>query len=113
MRLFYFLYLPILFTTVVEASAQQHQEILKPSLLNNFVKSTLSGRITDQKSGNPLSGASIIIHEAKTGAISNEGGYFVSPEIPSGKYLVEINYQGYGTLIQNIEISGKTVFNFN
>ena len=112
MRLFYFLYLPILFTTVVEASAQQHQEILKPSLLNNFVKSTLSGRITDQKSGNPLSGASIIIHEAKTGAISNEGGYFVSPEIPSGKYLVEINYQGYGTLIQNIEISGKTVLNF-
>lgn len=112
MRLFYYLSISFFLINVAETNAQQPIESVRPVTTSNAVKSTLSGKITDQKTGSPLAGASIIIHEAKTGAISNEEGYFVSPEIPAGKYLVEINYQGYGTIIQNIEINGKTILNF-
>jgi hypothetical protein len=36
--------------------------------------SFLSGKITDAKTGKPLAGASIILHEAKTGTVSDETG---------------------------------------
>jgi len=81
--------------------------------LNATIKSTLTGKITDQKTGKPLAGAAVFIHELKTGAISNADGFFTTPEIPSGKYLVEISFQGYKTIIETIAISGKLEKNFN
>ena len=76
-------------------------------------KSILSGKIIDQKTGVALAGASVYFHEAKTGAITDSNGVFTSPSIPSGKYLVEISYQGFATIIQNIDINGRTIKNFS
>ena len=84
--------------------------VLKASESN--IKSTISGRITNKTNGEALAGASIIIHEAKTGTIADNNGFFVSPEIPSGKYLVEISFQGFATIIESIDINGKTTRNF-
>jgi iron complex outermembrane receptor protein len=78
----------------------------------SITKSTISGKITNKLNGHALAGASIIIHEAKTGCVSDDAGFFVSSEVPSGKYLVEISFQGFATIIENIEIYGKTVRNF-
>lgn len=86
-----------------------------PFVLNateSNIKSTLSGKITNKTNGQALAGASIIFHEAKTGTISDNNGFYVSPEIPSGKYLVEISFQGFATIIESIEINGKTIRNF-
>lgn len=77
------------------------------------IKSYLTGKIIDQKTGSPLNGASIFFHESKTGTISDSSGIYHSQGVPSGKYLVEISFQGFATIIENIDINGKTEKNFS
>lgn len=74
--------------------------------------SFLSGKITDAKTGLPLAGASIILHEAKTGTVSDETGSFKTPLVPAGKYLVEISFQGYTSILETVNITDNPVKNF-
>ncbi len=82
------------------------------NIFESKIKSTLSGIITDGKNKQPLEGASIIVHDAKTGAISKKDGSYATSSFPSGKYLVEVSYQGYASIIETIEISGNTKKDF-
>ncbi|MCX6207790.1 MAG: TonB-dependent receptor [Bacteroidetes bacterium] len=101
----------IVLVGISKAQQPAHSGKTNPTTGNS--KSFLTGKITSQKSGSPLIGASIYLHEAKNGAVSDTNGVFVSPSIPTGKYLVEISYQGFATIIENIEISGKTMKDFS
>ncbi|MEO8171487.1 MAG: TonB-dependent receptor [Sediminibacterium sp.] len=74
--------------------------------------SFLSGKITDAKTGKPLAGASIILHEAKTGTVSDESGSYKTPSVPAGKYIVEISFQGYTSILETINITDNPVKNF-
>lgn len=75
-------------------------------------KSILSGIITDAATKTPLHGASIFIHDIKAGAISNADGSYITPSFQNGRYLVEVSYQGYASIIETIEITGNTIKNF-
>lgn len=72
----------------------------------------LSGRVTDAKTGKPLVGAVIYLHEAKTGTLTDNNGNYSTPTIPSGKYLVEVSFIGYTSLLETIEIGANQVHNF-
>lgn len=72
------------------------------------ITSSLSGKIIDGKTKEPLEGASIFIHDIKFGAISKKDGSYEINSFKSGKYLVEVSYQGYASIIDNIEIVGNT-----
>jgi iron complex outermembrane receptor protein len=74
--------------------------------------SSLSGKITDAKTGKPLAGASIILHEAKTGTVSDETGFYKTPSVPAGKYIVEISFQGYTSILETVNITDNPVKNF-
>ncbi len=95
------------------ADAQQPAHTGKTNTVTGNNKSFLTGKIINQKTGSPLVGASIYLHEAKNGAVSDSNGLFVGPPIPAGKYLVEISFQGFATIIENIEINGKTEKSFS
>ncbi len=71
-----------------------------------------SGKITDAKTGEILPGASIYIHNLKKGTISNDKGEFRIGNLNAGKYLVEITYRGYSSIIENISINGDTQKDF-
>lgn len=71
-----------------------------------------SGKITDAKTGEILPGASIYIHDLKKGTISNDKGEFRIGNLNAGKYLVEITYRGYSSIIENIGINGDTQKDF-
>ena len=86
--------------------------ILLPFARANAVKSTLSGIITDAKTKQPLQGASILIHDIKVGTISKQDGSYTTTTFQSGKYLVEISYQGYASIIETVDINGSTTKNF-
>ncbi len=75
-------------------------------------KGMLTGKVTDAATNKPLVGASIFITEIKTGAVTKEDGTFTTPIVPSGKYLVEVSFQGYESNIQTIEINGTITKNF-
>ncbi|MCB0736012.1 MAG: TonB-dependent receptor [Bacteroidetes bacterium] len=57
-------------------------------------KFTLSGYITDQKSGENLIGATIYVDEIAGGTSANAYGYY-SLTMPKGKYLIQFSYVGY------------------
>ena len=67
-------------------------------------KGNFSGKITD-KSGNPLSGASIYFSDLRVGTQTNTDGSFLMNNIPAGKHLVEISHVGYNTLSEFVEIT--------
>ena len=71
------------------------------------IAANLSGQVLDAK-GSPLAGASIYIHEARVGTISNAQGKFTTPNIPVGNYLVEVSFQGYASVLVTIAIKENT-----
>ena len=75
-------------------------------------KNSFNGLVTDKQTGNPLAGASIYLHEVKMGAVTDANGKFLITDIPSGKYLLEISFQGFSTLIETFEISGNLSRNY-
>ncbi len=64
-------------------------------------KVTLSGTITEQRSNETLYGVNLFIRELKTGATTNEYGFF-SLSLPKGTYEIEISYLGYQTLTDTV-----------
>lgn len=76
------------------------------------VKISLSGVITDAKTGEPLAGASIYLTDDKIGAIANEKGNYVLTNIPDGHHVVEVSYAGYATIVEHIELTTDTEKNF-
>lgn len=75
-------------------------------------RAILTGKITDAKTGEALPGASIYIHEVRKGAIADNNGIFKTTPIPPGRYLVEISYTGYASIIETEKISGTTEKNY-
>lgn len=70
---------------------------------------TISGKITDAETGRPILDATIYIPELKINTISNLQGEFYIKDVPSrGKYIIEISFLGYQTLIQIIDFSQAT-----
>ena len=65
-------------------------------------KNILKGKITDEKTGAPLAGASIFIPELKVGAEANGNGSFSTSSLPAGKYLVELSKKGFLDLNEKI-----------
>jgi hypothetical protein len=59
-------------------------------------KTTLSGTITDFKSNETLIGVNVFILELKTGAITNEYGFY-SINVPKGNYTVTFSNIGFQT----------------
>ncbi len=71
---------------------------------------TISGFTYDKKTGETLIGASISLFGKgiKTGAYSNNSGYFVITNIPPGKYTINVSYVGYDSYKNIITIGEKS-----
>src|SRR6516164_6412122 len=73
---------------------------------------SLSGKITDAKTGAALPGASVVIHDINRGSISKDNGTYNLTNIPSGKYVVEVSYVGYASNAQTIDIRNVVQHDF-
>lgn len=70
----------------------------------NGVKVTLSGKITDALTGQPLPGASVFLTDDRIGAIANERGEYIITNIPDGHHVIEVSFMGYATIAEHIEL---------
>jgi hypothetical protein len=84
---------------------------LASSALHAQQKYTLSGFIKDTLSGEELIGASIYIDELKMGAVTNVYGFY-SLTLVSGNYTLRIQYLGYETKTQPVNLNKNTTLNF-
>ena len=75
---------------------------------NKFI---LSGNVTFNNQ--PLPSASVYIPDLRKGGIADEQGNYQIKNIPSGTYLVEVNYVGYQTITESIYFNENKKQNFD
>ncbi len=66
----------------------------------------ISGKITDEKSGEPVVGANILLVGRTIGAATDVNGEFVISNLPPGDYTVSISSVGYRKkVVQRVQVS--------
>src|ERR1043165_579185 len=76
------------------------------------VKNVLIGKVINEKTGDPLPGASIYIPDLKSGTNAREDGSYSTPSLPAGKYLIEVSFVGFETKFESIDLAGTGQLNF-
>ncbi|TRZ71659.1 MAG: TonB-dependent receptor, partial [Bacteroidetes bacterium] len=66
---------------------------------------TLTGRVTDQQSNQPLFGVNIFIPELLIGATTDTLGTYKIANLPKRKILLRISYIGYKTVIEPVDLT--------
>lgn len=74
-------------------------------------KFTISGYLKDAKNGEVLIGAVVVVKEKAVSAASNEYGFY-SITLLSGAYTVSVNYIGYNSTSQTVELNKNITLNF-
>ncbi len=82
------------------------------STVRSQPRNSVSGKVTDAISGQPLAGASIIISDLRTGVVTDENGAFSFRNVASGRHLFEVSYVGYASFSEYIFISPGIVKDF-
>lgn len=67
----------------------------------------LQGEVINAQTGEILTGASIYFSDIRRGAVSNGQGQFMIRDLPQGKYLVEVSFLGYASIIDIIDLKGN------
>jgi iron complex outermembrane receptor protein len=73
--------------------------------LNLFAQFKISGKITDQTTGNPLQGASVQIAHTFQGVLTQADGSFVLEKAPEGELDLLISYIGYRTIRERLTVN--------
>ena len=73
---------------------------------------TISGTIREASSNETLIGVTVAFPQLKTGAITNEYGFY-SISLPEGEYNVIVSYLGYQELTQNINLNENLNLDFD
>jgi len=76
------------------------------------INSSFGGKITDAKTGEPLSGTSIFFPDLKLGVYADNSGRFQFTEVPTGHHLIEVSHIGYTSIIEHIDIDKNTEKDF-
>lgn len=75
-------------------------------------KTILYGKVSNYKTGELLPGASIYVHDVKKGAIADGTGNYRVQNLADGRYLVEVSYLGFKSIIETIELRGEVQKDF-
>lgn len=107
------LYTAILSTFIIYCNAQTDSTASIIKTTARKANTSLSGKITDVKTGTPLPGASVFIHDINKGAVSKADGSYEFNNIPAEKYLIEVSYVGYSSSAQTIDLRSQTLQDFS
>jgi iron complex outermembrane recepter protein len=79
---------------------------------NSLAQYKITGTVVDAQTKEKLIGASISISDLKRGENTDLNGFYQINNIKTGKYLFEISFIGYKSVIENITIRKDTTLNF-
>lgn len=72
--------------------------VLSLAAVSVWAQNSLSGRVVDAQSGEPLIGASVWIENLGKGAATDEIGKFIISKLPDGEVEFRISYLGFETI---------------
>src|SRR5688500_2191264 len=75
-------------------------------------KLSLTGKVTDAQSSQPLAGASVYFPDLRRGTVAGEDGIYKIQNITQGSYLVEVSHSGYSPIIETIQLTGDVQKDF-
>ena len=88
---------------------------LTSSLFGQISRVDISGVVTDEKSGEALFGANVLLYtdslkhsDMIRGAATNRFGFFSLPSVPAGEYFIFISSIGYETKVKKIVLPGTS-----
>jgi len=87
--------------------------ILSALLKFQLNATTIFGFVKDKESGEPLYLVNIWIKGTSIGTTSNEKGYYVLTDIPTGKQIVVFSYIGYQPLKQKFNLKSNEEIRFD
>ena len=71
---------------------------------------TISGKIIDRETSEPVIGATLLVENTKVGGITDLSGNFKINNVPAGEQLIRIKYIGYEDTVQTVSVvAGQTV----
>ena len=105
-----FLFLAILLQSTALLMAQNNLASNKNT--SKIEKVSLSGKITDAKTNEPLPGASVYFADDKIGAVADANGKYLLNNVPAGHHIIEISSTGYATLVEHLELNSNTEKDF-
>src|SRR5690554_71501 len=73
----------------------------------SFGQNSLSGRVTEEHTGEPLIGAHVYIPDLHKGTTTDVEGNFLFDQLPKGSFLVEVGYLGYSKQVFRAEVEGN------
>ena len=76
------------------------------------IRASLSGKITGVHTNSPLHGASVYIPDLKAGTSADEGGNYALRNLPAGRYLVEVSFVGFSSIVETIDLNTNTQKDF-
>ena len=75
-------------------------------------KTTLTGRITDKKTDEPLAGVTIYLPDLKTGAATDAEGRYKIENLPQSNVFVQVRFISYKLIAEKIDLSTTTTKDF-
>src|SRR5688572_11274198 len=73
----------------------------------------LEGVITDAADNVPIIGATVYLPDIKKGAVTDDNGKFSIENLPKGKFLLEVKYIGYASLVKTVEVENSVQLNLS
>lgn len=69
---------------------------------------TISGTITDENNA-ALIGATVFLPEINKGTTTNSAGHYELPNVPNGKFRIQLSYIGYKNVIEIVTINNANI----
>ena len=74
-----------------------------------FAQQSISGTITDQDTGEPLLGVTVLVQGTNKGTVSDFDGNYLINGLDTGDYVLEVSYTGYSKLSQAVTVGSSDV----
>jgi iron complex outermembrane receptor protein len=68
----------------------------------------VTGRVLDQRTQEPLPGATVLFPDLKQGTSTAADGTFRFNNLPRGRFLIQVRFIGYSTVVRSVETGSTT-----
>ncbi len=75
-------------------------------------QNSLTGKVSDMKTGKAITGATVYISDLKSGAVTDTAGFYKIENLPKTKVLVQVNFLGYKTIALTVDLKTTSSMNF-